>query len=128
MKKIFIPTPLDETIVLPKDVTHHILHVFRHNIDKPITVTGSDNRCGIYRINDEIDGLAQASLIEYIDTPTSIHRTILVQSYLKGEKLEWVLQKATELNVDTVYLVPTSNCVAKYDAKKLQSKYNYRRI
>ena len=32
MKKIFIPTPLDESIVLPKDVTHHILHVFRHNI------------------------------------------------------------------------------------------------
>ena len=53
-----------------------------------------------------------------------MHRTILVQSYLKGEKLEWVLQKATELNVDTVYLVPTSNCVAKYDAKKLQSKYS----
>ncbi len=36
MKKIFIPTPLDESIVLPKDVTHHILHVFRHNIEKPI--------------------------------------------------------------------------------------------
>lgn len=117
MKKIFISTPLDESIVLPKDVTHHILHVFRHNIEKPITVTGSDNRCGIYQINDEINGLAQASLIEYIDSPTSMHRTILVQSYLKGEKLEWVLQKATELNVDTVYLVPTSNCVAKYDAK-----------
>ena len=97
MKKIFISTPLDESIVLPKDVTHHILHVFRHNIEKPITVTGSDDRCGIYQINDEINGLAQASLIEYIDSPTSMHRTILVQSYLKGEKLEWVLQKLQSL-------------------------------
>ena len=42
MKKIFIPTPLDEIIQLPKDVTHHVLHVFRHNMEKPITVTGSD--------------------------------------------------------------------------------------
>ena len=50
MKKIFIPTPLDEIIELPKDVTHHVLHVFRHNMEKPITVTGSDNRCGIYQI------------------------------------------------------------------------------
>ena len=41
---------------------------------------------------------------------------------MKGEKLEWVLQKATELNVDTIYLVSTANCVAKYDDKKLQSK------
>ena len=124
MKKIFIPTPLDEIIELPKDVTHHVLHVFRHNIEKPITVTGSDNRCGTYQITEEVDGKAQAKLIEYVDANLSSYRTILVQSLLKGEKLEWVLQKATELNVDTIYLVPTANCVAKYDEKKLQSKVN----
>ena len=122
MKKIFILTPLDERIELPKDVTHHVLHVFRHNMEKPITVTGSDNRCGIYQITDEVDGIAQAKLIEYVATDVSSYRTILVQSLLKGEKLEWVLQKATELNVDTIYLVSTANCVAKYDDKKLQSK------
>ena len=122
MKKIFIPTPLDEIIQLPKDVTHHVLHVFRHNMEKPITVTGSDNRCGIYQIIDEVDGIAQAKLIEYVASDVSSYRTILVQSLLKGEKLEWVLQKATELNVDTIYLVSTANCVAKYDDKKLQSK------
>lgn len=124
MKKIFIPTPLDEIIELPKDVTHHVLHVFRHNIEKPITVTGSDNRCGTYQITEEVDGKTQAKLIEYVDANLASYRTILVQSLLKGEKLEWVLQKATELNVDTIYLVPTANCVAKYDEKKLQSKVN----
>ena len=124
MKKIFIPTPLDEIIEWPKDVTHHVLHVFRHNIEKPITVTGSDNRCGTYQITEEVDGKAQAKLIEYVDANLASYRTILVQSLLKGEKLEWVLQKATELNVDTIYLVPTANCVAKYDEKKLQSKVN----
>ena len=124
MKKIFIPTPLDEIIELPKDVTHHVLHVFRHDMEKPITVTGSDNRCGAYQITAEVDGKAQAKLIEYVDANLASYRTILVQSLLKGEKLEWVLQKATELNVDTIYLVPTANCVAKYDEKKLQSKVN----
>ena len=122
MKKIFIPTPLDKIIELPKDVTHHVLHVFRHNMEKPITVTGSDNRCGIYQITEEVDGIAQAKLIEYVETDVASYRTILVQSLLKGEKLEWVLQKATEFNVDTIYLVSTANCVAKYDDKKLQSK------
>ena len=122
MKKIFIPTPLDERIELPKDVTHHVLHVFRHNMEKPITVTGSDNRCGMYQIIDEVDGKAQAKLIEYVESNIATYRTILVQSLLKGEKLELVLQKATELNVDTIYLVSTANCVAKYDDKKLQSK------
>ena len=122
MKKIFIPTPLDEIIQLPQDVTHHVLHVFRHNMEKPITVTGSDNRCGIYQITEEVDGIAHAKLIEFVESEVASYRTILVQSFLKGEKLEWVLQKATELNVDTIYLVATANCVAKYDDKKLQSK------
>ena len=122
MKKIFIPTPLDEIIELPKDVTHHVLHVFRHNMEKPITVTGSDNRCGTYQITAEVDGKAQAKLIEYVEGNLASYRTILVQSLLKGEKLEWVLQKATELNVDTIYLVPTANCVAKYDEKKASIK------
>ena len=122
MKKIFIPTPLDEIIQLPQDVTHHVLHVFRHNMEKPITVTGSDNRCGIYQITEEVDGIAHAKLIEFVESDVVSYRTILVQSFLKGEKLEWVLQKATELNVDTIYLVSTTNCVAKYDDKKLQSK------
>ena len=122
MKKIFIPTPLDEIIELPKDVTHHVLHVFRHNKEKPITVTGRDNRCGIYQITEEVDGIAEAKLIEYVESDVASYRTILVQSLLKGEKLEWVLQKATELNVDTIYLVSTANCVAKYNDKKLQSK------
>ena len=117
MKKIFIPTQLDETIELPIDVTHHVLHVFRHNIEKPITVTGSDNRCGMYQIIEEVDGKAQAKLIEYIVGAAASYRMILVQSILKGEKLEWVLQKATELNVDIIYLVSTANCVAKYDEK-----------
>ena len=84
MKKIFIPTPLDEIIELPKDVTHHVLHVFRHNIEKPITVTGSDNRCGTYQITEEVDGKAQAKLIEYVDANLASYRTILVQSLLMG--------------------------------------------
>ena len=122
MKKIFIPTPLNEKIQLPKDVTHHVLHVFRHNMDKPITVTGSDNRCGIYQITEEVDGIAEAKLIEYVATDVSSYRTILVQALLKGEKLEWVLQKATELNVDTIYLVSTANCVAKYMIRNYNQK------
>ena len=52
------------------------------------------------------------------------HLDVYKRQLLKGEKLEWVLQKATELNVDTIYLVPTANCVAKYEEKKLQSKVN----
>ena len=122
MKKIFIHTPLTDNIIIPKDITHHILHVFRHDMRKPVTVSGSDGQTGSYLITAEIDGAAYAQLCELLPSQTQMSRVILVQSLLKGEKLEWVLQKATELNVDAVYLVATANNVVKYDDKKLMSK------
>lgn len=122
MKKVFISSPLEEEILLPKDITHHILHVFRHDIRKPILVTGSDSRCGYYEITGETNGSASAKLVEYVEIVQNESRLILVQSLLKGDKLEWVLQKATELNVDTIYLVSTKNNVVKYDQKKLEAK------
>ena len=110
--------------MLPKETTHHVLHVFRHNINKPIMVTGSDQRCGLYTIVEEVQGEARAELIEFIEINPASYRIVLVQSLLKGDKLEWVLQKATELNVDTIYLVATANNVVKYDRKKLEAKYS----
>lgn len=121
MKKIFIDSPLTDEIILNREITHH-LRVFRHDIRKPLTVTGKDQRCGLFKIIGEENGETRASLIEFIDTPIFAHRVILVQSLLKGEKLEWVLQKSTELNVDTIYLVATANSIVKYDEKKLTTK------
>ena len=122
MKKIFIPTPLADTISLPADITHHIIRVFRHDLRKPVLVSGTDNRSGYYMISGESDGVAQATLVEYIEQNKKTCRVVLVQSLLKGDKMELVLQKATELNVDTIYLVSTANNVVKYDEKKLQAK------
>ena len=87
-------------------------------------VTGSDQRCGLYTIVEEVQGEARAELIEFIEINPASYRIVLVQSLLKGDKLEWVLQKATELNVDTIYLVATANNVVKYDRKKLEAKYS----
>ena len=54
---------------------------FRHNIEEPITVTGSDNRCGIYQIIEEVDGLAQAKLIEYVESDVSYIELFLFNPY-----------------------------------------------
>lgn len=122
MKKLFYPEPLGDNIVLPEDMTHHINHVMRHNWAKPITITGADGKTGTYRIIGEVDGQAQCEIIAYGDGDVKRMRKVLVQSLLKGDKLEWVLQKATELDVDAIYLVETRHNVVKYDGSKLLNK------
>ena len=123
MKKIFIDAPLDTMITIPKDTTHHLLTVFRHKMEKPVLVGGSDGRTGVYQIQDVVDGEASAKLVGDIqDESVSEVEVVLVQGFLKADKLEWVLQKTTELNVHSVYAVPMKNCVVQYKMDKLPQK------
>lgn len=123
MKKIFIDAPLDTIIMIPKDTTHHLLTVFRHKMEKPVLVGGSDGRTGVYQIQNVVDGEASAKLVGDIqDESVSEVEVVLVQGFLKADKLEWVLQKTTELNVHSVYAVPMKNCVVQYKMDKLPQK------
>lgn len=122
MKKIFISSLLEDTIILPTETTHHVLHVLRHPFQKPIIVADKNGNHGLYQFLEEVDGRAVMQIIEYQKVESSQHQIVLVQSFLKGDKFDWVLQKATELNVGTIYATSTANCVAQYDRKKLHSK------
>lgn len=123
MKKIFIDAPLDTMITIPKDTTHHLLTVFRHKMEKPVMIGGSDGKTAVYKLLEVVDGEAKAELIGHIqDDVTGEVEVVLVQGFLKADKLEWVLQKTTELNVHTVYAVPMRNCVVQYKMDKLPQK------
>ncbi|WP_127058648.1 RsmE family RNA methyltransferase [Veillonella ratti] len=123
MKKIFIDAPLDTMITIPKDTTHHLLTVFRHKMEKPVMIGGSDGKTAVYKLLEVVDGEAKAELIGHIqDEVAGEVEVVLVQGFLKADKLEWVLQKTTELNVHTVYAVPMRNCVVQYKMDKLPQK------
>ncbi|WP_298706794.1 16S rRNA (uracil(1498)-N(3))-methyltransferase [uncultured Veillonella sp.] len=135
MKKIFIPTLLGEDIVIPKDTTHHIVNVFRHNFSEPLTVSDTAGHTAQYVIKEVVDGVARASCVDVEQLHKALQGTpslmgdvdeidiVLIQGFLKGDKFEWVLQKSTELNVSAMYAVPMAHCVATYRDKKLGQKY-----
>lgn len=50
-----------------------------------------------------------------------VHCTVYM-GFSKGDKLEHVIQKATELGADCIAAFPSSRCVAKYDKKSLEKK------
>ena len=122
MKKIFIDVPLTDEIVLPADTTHHLLNVFRHKMSKPVLVGGSDGRTATYELIDVVDGQARARILQDGVVQDDEVEIVLVQGFLKADKLELVLQKATELNVHTVYATTMKNCVAQYKDSKLPQK------
>ncbi len=107
-------------VILSDGDVHHLMHVMRA------------------RVNDEIeaviDGKLYSAIIKSI-SPLKIEMTYeipldselknkvtLFFALAKGDKIDFVIQKATELGVSKVVLVNTERCVVKYEAKDVEKK------
>ena len=69
------------------------------------------------------DDLIVAAIIEQDTVGTELsQKVILFQGLPKGDKMELIIQKMTELGVAEIYPVAMKNCVVKLDEKKAGSK------
>lgn len=81
---------------------------------------GTDYHCVISDISSE-----QVCLVVERQCPAESEARIFASVYMgyaKGDKIEHVIQKATELGAGEIVTFPCSRCVAKVDDKALQKK------
>jgi 16S rRNA (uracil1498-N3)-methyltransferase len=110
----------DKTVTLDPDEARHLREVLRLRAGAQVSVfdgTGREFLCEIDQLDKHATKLA---LIEEIAprTPESPLDLTLAISLLKGEKLELVAQKATELGVTHIALVETKNSDVRLKAER----------
>jgi 16S rRNA (uracil1498-N3)-methyltransferase len=88
----------------------------------------------VVRVSDEKDFCGQCQvktleedriLLEILSEETSTELPVevtLFQGLPKGDKMEWIVQKNTELGIHKIVPVAMHRCVVKLDAKKAASK------
>ena len=124
MAKFFVnPEDVSEdTIVIKGTDVNHIKNVLRLPIGKEILINdrqGHDYQCIIKEIDAEI---VTAKIVEAIDNTTEpAVSTVLFQSLVKGEKMEFVIQKSVEIGVTKIVPLMTKRCVVKLES---ESKMN----
>ena len=109
------------TVRITGPLLHHLRESLRLHQGEPLTVT--DDR-GI-RYRTEIVEITVKQLIgRILETTTAPARTspslILAQALLKGDKMDWVIQKATELGVDTIVPIHSTHSVIKLRPERLE--------
>jgi 16S rRNA (uracil1498-N3)-methyltransferase len=119
--RIFVP-PDDlekkSLIRLSKDKSHYLLNVLRKKTGDPISVIDGKGKCYeaiISNINKKdvfIDLIRETPLEN--ESPLNL---VLCQSILKGEKMDIVVQKATELGIKEIIPLYTERCLVKKTSK-----------
>lgn len=123
MRRIFIRDLLGERLVIIGGDAHHLGRVMRGKIGDHIVVADDAGRVGEYKLTGFTEDSVAMELVRYIEERTeSPLELILAQCLPKGDKLELIVQKATELGVDTIVPLLSDNCVVKYDGKKALAK------
>lgn len=122
MHRFFVNEPIvnDEVKIYGNDF-NHIKKVLRILENEKIEIVVSKK---LYIGNVKIfsDYILVYNL-KFIDENTEMSTKIhLLQSILKGEKLDFVIQKAVELGVYDITLVNSKRCVAKFLDKKENKK------
>lgn len=104
---------LDDVIVLDETVEHHLVRVLR--LTSGETVSATDGRGGARRYRIEVrDGVR----LEPLDAAVVIERhrpeLTIVTAVPKGDRVDWLVQKCTELGVDTIRFVDAERSVVRW--------------
>lgn len=122
--RFYIDTDLSaqKTLVLLEKAAHHAGRVLRmREGDSAVLFDGKGNEAEV--IMHFSAAQTEAEIISVRKNPTeSPLKSTLIQSLVSQEKLDWILEKATELGVTKIVIVPAERSVTKLDAKRLQKR------
>ena len=128
VNRIFCEGPLSTgaQVTLPSAGAYHVVRVLRMREGAPLRVfdgTGGEYLAEIARIDGdavvvELGAQAQA-------TTESPLRITLVQGVSRSERMDWTLQKATELGVAAIAPVLTARSVVRLDTKQAEKKQTH---
>ncbi len=119
--RVYVPGPLtaDTALSLPAPAAGHVAKVLRLRAGAALTVF--DGRGGEWSaVIERVTGGAvtvRTGAHDAVERESPL-RVTLLQSLARGEKMDWVLQKATELGVARIVPVATTRSVVQLDAER----------
>ena len=125
MPRFFIDTPLavGQTATLTGGDARHLAGALRVTVGEAVTLcdgAGTDYACTVTAVERE-----QVSLAVEAATPTVAEPTLAVTLYMglpKGDKMEFIIQKAVELGVTAIVPVVTARSIVRLDGKDAAKK------
>jgi 16S rRNA (uracil1498-N3)-methyltransferase len=120
------PIPLSGSFDLPPDAAHHAARVLRLRVGDSLEIfDGLGNEC-----SGRISDLAGRNVTVANLAATGMNResplhVVLAQALISSEKMDWVIQKATELGVTEIQPIDTARSVARLSAERTAKRMEH---
>jgi 16S rRNA (uracil1498-N3)-methyltransferase len=109
------------TIRITGPLLRHLKDSLRLQPKDTLTVTDDQGRRYHTEVVTVTDRLIESRIVETVAAPARTGPSlVLAQALLKGEKMDWVVQKATELGVDGIIPIQTKNAVVKIHPDRVE--------
>jgi len=125
LTRVFVDAALEAggIVELPKDTGVHLAKVLRARSGDEVVLFNGDGR----EFGGVVESVRGNRVTAAIGTPREVHlespiAITLVQCVPRGEKMDFVVQKATELGVARVVPVTSQRSVVRLDERQTQSK------
>ncbi len=100
---------------------HHIFTVMRAQVGDKLQLVFADEKVGLAEVLSASD--RSVKLLEILSNVTELPVKITIAvGFPKGDKLDFITEKVTELGAAAIFAAPFKWSVAKYDSKKLAKK------
>jgi 16S rRNA (uracil1498-N3)-methyltransferase len=115
--------PVGTEILLPEQAGEHAVRVLRLERGHPLILINGDGR----EYDAELASLAKRAVTAIIKQARAVDREAtlsitLAQSIARGEKMDWILQKATELGVSQIVPLVTERTEVKLDEERAERR------
>lgn len=128
LNRIFCDTPLasGSEVDLPAAGAYHVARVLRLRAGAPLIVfdgNGGEYHADIVRVDGDA---VSVKLTQHVPgTAESSLRVTLVQGVSRSERMDWTLQKATELGIAAIAPVLCARSVVRLDEKQALKKQGH---
>ncbi|MBC6315362.1 16S rRNA (uracil(1498)-N(3))-methyltransferase [Listeria grandensis] len=123
MQRYFIDEIKDDTAIITGDNFHHIVRVMRMKLEDQVYLVTPDERTAIASIKELGEDFIRLTVLTWKNESSELPIAITIASGLpKGDKLEWITQKGTELGAKQFLSFPAKRSISKWDGKKAKKK------
>ncbi len=131
MQQIFIDNNdiVDDKITVTGDDANHLINAVRIKAGEQIRVSTSSEESYLCEVDTTSEGVLVLKVIDTLLSTELSSKITLYQAIPKGDRMETILEKCTELGAYRIVPVEMERCVVKLDDKKKAKRLErYERI